>query len=354
MQLEFNSTYFIFFSLISFVITFLISKHSKTLFLGSLLDKDFLKPQGFHTEATARIGGFIILSLLTFFIIFYFFKFDIFLKDYFSITFLLFLLGFLDDLKIKINPNTRLLLMLIILVSCINFFSIQILKSGIEFIDLFLENNIFQICFVLLCFLFVINGANLMDGFNGLLAIHFLLITSIFLMINLANQNQNFLIILITQMIIVFSFLIFNFPKAKIFLGDSGSYLLGSLIALNSIKTYELNSQLSPFFFACILFYLFYEVFFSFFRKSLKKKSPLSPDNLHMHMLLYGFLKNIKKIKDSNFITSLVINFIYSLLIIPVIFFQENGLILKYYFFLLLIFYSLIYSILKKTKNENI
>ena len=193
-----------------------------------------------------------------------------------------------------------------------------------------------------------------MDGFNGLLAIHFLLITSIFLMINLANQNQNFLIILITQMIIVFSFLIFNFPKAKIFLGDSGSYLLGSLIALNSIKTYELNSQLSPFFFACILFYLFYEVFFSFFRKSLKKKSPLSPDNLHMHMLLYGFLKNIKKIKDSNFITSLVINFIYSLLIIPVIFFQENGLILKYYFFLLLIFYSLIYSILKKTKNENI
>ena len=63
------------------------------------------------------------------------------------------------------------------------------------------------------------------------------------------------------QIIIILSFLIFNFPKAKIFLGDSGSYLLGSLIVLNTIKTYELNVEISPFFFAGVLFYLFYEVF---------------------------------------------------------------------------------------------
>ena len=152
-------------------------------------------------------------------------------------------------------------------------------------------------------------------------------------------------------MIIVFSFLLFNFPRAKIFLGDGGSYLLGSLVALNSIKTYELNPQLSPFLFACILFYLFYEVFFSFFRKSIKKKSPLNPDNFHLHMLLYSFLKNFRKIKNSNFITSLIINTTYLILVTPVIFFQENGFVLKYYFLLLLFFYSLTYLILKKIKN---
>ena len=38
--------------------------------------------------------------------------------------------------------------------------------------------------------------------------------------------------ILIAQIIILLSFLLFNFPKAKIFLGDSGSYLIGSLVAL--------------------------------------------------------------------------------------------------------------------------
>jgi UDP-N-acetylmuramyl pentapeptide phosphotransferase/UDP-N-acetylglucosamine-1-phosphate transferase len=343
MQPELNQIYFIIFSLISFFITFFISKNSKKFFSGILLDKDFLKPQAFHKEPVARIGGLTILLLFTFFVLSYFFMFDIYLKDYFMISLLLFILGFLDDLKVKINPNARLALMIIALVFCINIFSIQIPRSGLEFLDLWLENNIFQICFVLLCFLFVINGSNLVDGFNGLLAIQFLLINSIFLIINLLNQNENLSIILFTQIIIVLSFLLFNFPKAKIFLGDSGSYLLGSLIALNTIKSYELNSEISPFFFAGVLFYLFYEVFFSFIRKALIKKSPLKPDNNHLHMLLYAWLFNIKKIKNSNYITSIIINSCYLLLQIPLFYFQNNGLISRYWFFLSIILYTITY-----------
>ena len=276
-MLEFNLNFFIFFSLISFLFTYLITKYSKFFFSGALLDKDFLKPQAFHKKPVARIGGLIILFLFSLFILFYFLVFDKFLKDYFIISLLLFSLGFIDDLKVKINPNIRLILMLGILVFCINIFSIQITKSGLAFLNLWLENNIFQVCFVLLCFLFVVNGANLVDGFNGLLAIHLLLINSIFLLINLSNQNNDISIILFSQIVIVLSFLIFNFPKAKIFLGDSGSYLLGSLIVLNAIKTYELNPQISPFFFAGVLFYLFYEVFFFFYQKGFFKKISVTP-----------------------------------------------------------------------------
>ena len=348
MQLEFNSTYFVIFSLISFFFTYLITKNSKIFFSGSLLDKDFLKPQAFHKEAIARIGGLVIFSLFTLFILFYFLVFNIFLEDYFTISLLLFILGFLDDLKIKINPNIRLVLMLMLLVFCINFFSIQITQSGLNFLNSWLENNIFQICFVMLCFLFIINGANLIDGFNGLLAIHFLIINSIFLIINLSNQNENISIILFAQIIIVLSFLLFNFPKSKIFLGDSGSYLLGALIVLNTIKTHELsisalNVNISPFFFAGVLFYLFYEVFFSFFRKIFLKKSPLKPDKNHLHMLLYRWLSNEKKIKNSNYLTSLLINSCYLLLQIPFFYFQGDGLISRYWFFALIALYTIIY-----------
>jgi len=343
MELKFNLNFFFIFSLISFFTTFLISKYSKFLFSGSLLDKDFLKPQAFHKKPVARIGGFVILSLFILFILFYFLVFDIFLRDYFTITLFMFFLGFLDDLKIKINPNMRLVLMMIILVACINIFSIQIPKTGLNFLNLWLENYIFQIFFVLFCFLFIINGANLVDGFNGLLAIHFLLINSIFLVINLVNQNLNISIILMTQMIVVFFFLLFNFPKAKIFLGDSGSYLLGSLIALNAIKTYELNATLSPFFFTGILFYLFYEVFFSFIRKVIFKISPLKPDKRHLHMLLYNWLSNSKKIKNSNYLTSLFINSSYLFFQIPGFYFKNNGLISRYWFFSLIILYTFIY-----------
>jgi len=343
MQLEFNSIHLIIFFLISFIITFLITKYSQSLFSGSLLDKDFLKPQAFHKKPTARIGGLAIIFLFILFVTFYFFISEIFLKDYLTITLSLFFLGFLDDLKIKINPNIRLFLMLIILLVCVNIFSIQISRSGLEFLDYFLENKIFQFCFVVLCFLFVINGANLVDGFNGLLAIHFLLINSIFLIINLTSQNEIMTIVLSSQIIIVFSFLLFNFPKAKIFLGDSGSYILGALIALNTLKTYELNTSLSPFFFAGVLVYLFYEVFFSFIRKVILKISPLQPDNKHLHMLVYNWLLSLKKIKSPNHLTSLLINLTYLLFQVPLFYFQNNGLVSRYWFFLLIGLYTVIY-----------
>ena len=63
MLLEFDKTYFIIFSLIAFISTLLIAKYSNSFFLGSLLDKDFLKPQAFHKKPIARIGGFAILLL---------------------------------------------------------------------------------------------------------------------------------------------------------------------------------------------------------------------------------------------------------------------------------------------------
>ena len=288
--------YFLFF-LLSFLIAFFLVKFSNKLFSGLLIDKDFSKPQAFHKKAIARLGGFIIMLLFGIFILSYFSILNIFLTDYLTLAFLFFTLGFLDDLKIKIDPNIRLVLMLLILIFFINFFSIEINRAGLAFLNYWLENNIFQVFFVILCFLFIVNGSNLVDGFNGLLAIHFLIINIIYLLINLDNQNLNLAMILSGQIIIVLSFLFFNFPKSQIFLGDSGSYLLGSLLALNTIKTYELNILIPPFFFACILFYLFFEVFFSFLRKAISKKSPLNPDKKHLHMLLFYWLINSKKLK---------------------------------------------------------
>ena len=124
-----------------------------------------------------------------------------------------------------------------------------------------------------------------------------------------------------------FIFLKFNFPKAQIFLGDGGAYLIGILIAISVIKTSILVPLVSPFFFCILLFHLFFEVFFSFFRKLfVVRQSPLLPDNQHMHMLLYKLLlkKNKKKLY-SNYTVSIYIYLIYLLLIIPGIIFMNNG-----------------------------
>jgi len=264
----------------------------------------------------------------------------------------MFIVGFLDDLKIKISPSKRLVLMIIFLFALIYSIPIKILNIDIPFINILLNNEIFSSLFVLLCFLFIINGANLIDGFNGLLSINLIIINSILSYINLNSGNIEFTIFIIGQIIILLSFLLFNFPKAKIFLGDSGAYLFGSLTALNAIITNNLNPNYSSFFFCIILFYLFFEVFFSFFRKIIQKKSPIHPDNKHLHMLTFKKISLIFGKDKGNYINSIIINFIYLLLVLPAFLFAKDPMISRYWFFSSIIIYLVIYlRLYRLTKN---
>ena len=118
------------------------------------------------------------------------------------------------------------------------------------------------------------------------------------------------------------------------FLGDSGSYLFGSLVALNVIITNNLNPLISSFFFCILLFYLFFEVFFSFLRKILQNKSPVLPDNLHLHMLTFKKIEKVFELEKSNYINSIIINAFFAILILQSIYFADNSLVCKYWFFL--------------------
>tara|TARA_B100000945_G_scaffold79494_1_gene61366 strand:+ start:72 stop:1136 length:1065 start_codon:yes stop_codon:yes gene_type:complete len=340
------------FSLISFFVVLITKNYSEKIGNQVLLDQDFEKPQAFHKEAVVRSGGLAsIISLIIFFVM-YHLLFNKILFDYIFLSLSIFFLGFLEDLKFRIEPKYRLLGMIIILTFFIIFFSINIVAIDLSFMSRLMENRIFSLLFILLCFLFIINGSNLVDGFNGLLTIHLLIINIILFFINLNNGHEDFVFIITAQIIVLTCFLLFNFPKATMFLGDSGSYLFGSLVAFNIINTNNLNPQISSFFFCIILFYLFFEVFFSFFRKIYMKKSPLKPDTEHLHMLSYNFLKNSQRFKDCNYLNSITVNIIYFCLIVPAIFFYDDGLICRYWFFSLLViyfvFYYLLYSFEKK------
>ena len=309
-------------------------------------DNQFEKIQAFHEKSTYRLGGVIFFSLLILVFLYLFLSRNIFFPEYISFCLLFFILGLIDDLKINIAPKFRLLIMIAFLVTLIISNEIYIKKTGLEFLDYLVAIDIFSLMFISLCFLFIINGSNLIDGFNGLLGIHSLIIFVVLFVINLVNENNNLIYILFYISLLTLIFLKFNFPKAQIFLGDGGAYLIGTLIAISIINTSNLNSSISPFFFCVSLVYLFFEVFFSFFRKLfVVRQSPLLPDKEHLHMLLYKLLlkKNKKKL-NSNYKVSIYINLIYTLLIIPGIIFMNNGLFCRYYFFSLLILYIYFYK----------
>ena len=319
-----------------------------------LIDDQFKKPQAFHNSPTPIIGGLsIFLSFLLVYLYLFLFQ-NIIYYEYISFSILFFLLGFTDDLKINLRPKMRLGLMILFLVLLINYNNFYIEKTGIEILNNWLdESNIFSVLFIGLCFLFIINGANLIDGYNGLLGFHSLIIILNLFFVNYINENYNLAFLLLSSTLIFLVFIVFNFPKAKLFLGDGGSYLLGIFLAISAIKTSILNPMVSPFYFCILLSYLFFEVFFSFIRKLLiKKTSPLLPDQDHLHMLIYKKLykKNKKKLK-SNYSVSIIINSVYLLSIIPGIFFMNNGMFCKYYSVILILTYIICYKVAnEKTK----
>ena len=340
------------FTLITFFIFLIVSKYSYKFKSGILLDEDFSKPQAFHHSAISRSGGIAGIISINIFLIIYYLIYSKFLLDYFFISNLMFLVGFLDDVKVKISPSNRLILMILFLLIIIYFIPIKIFNIDVPVLSSFLKNEVFSSLFLLLCFLFIVNGANLIDGFNGLLAINLIIINIILTYINVQNTNIQLSFFIIGQLVILLSFLLFNFPKAKIFFGDSGSYLFGSLTALNTIITNNFNPNYSSFFFCILLFYIFFEVFFSFLRKIVQKKSPIHPDNKHLHMLTFEKISNKIGRDKGNYINSILINTAYSVLVVPSLLFAKNPVISRYWFFFLIIIYLLIYlRLYRLTKN---
>jgi UDP-GlcNAc:undecaprenyl-phosphate/decaprenyl-phosphate GlcNAc-1-phosphate transferase len=343
----------IFLSLVIFF-SFIFNKYLlfffKKINTNLLIDDQFSKPQAFHKNSTPRLGGITLYFLLTLAFIYLFFSKDIFSFEYISFCSFFFILGFIDDLKINIAPKFRLIIMTVFLVALITSSGININKTGLEFLNNLIATDIFSLVFISFCFLFIINGSNLVDGFNGLLGIHSAIIFITLTIINLTNENNNISYILLCISLFVLVFIKFNFPKAQVFLGDSGAYLIGSLIAISVIQTSNLNPSISPFFFCILVFYLFFEVFFSFFRKILiVRQSPLLPDNKHLHMLLYKLLfKKYQKNLQSNYMVSVYINLVYFLFLVPAIFFMKDGLFCRYYFFGMIIFYIYFYKMLYK------
>ncbi len=327
-----------------------LNKHNSKILIDDQLDKT----QAFHVVSTSTAGGLcLFISLLI--VYFYFLLFgNIFYLEYLSFCTIFFLLGFIDDIKINFNPTIRLALMIVLLVLLVKYNLFYIQATGVEVLNNWIKNSeIFSLAFVCLCFLFIINGANLVDGYNGLLGIHSLIILTNLFFVNFFNSNNDLAYIIFFIILALLIFLVFNFPRAKVFLGDSGAYFLGAFVAISTIKTSIANPEISPFYFCILLFYLFFEVFFSFFRKIInEKKSPIHPDKKHLHMLLYKILvkRDNDKVK-SNYYVSIIINSIYFTLIIPAIIMMKNGLFCKYYSILFFLIYLFSYRIAnEKTK----
>ena len=221
----------------------------------------------------------------------------------------IFLIGFFSDLKVIKSPRVRFFLQVLCIFLFVIIYDFQISNIRIFLLDFLLKYKFFSYFFVIFCLLVITNGTNFIDGLNGLVLGYFILILIIIYNLQL-YENLN-----ITQfeilyfMACLFFLLVFNFFN-KLYIGDSGSYLLGFSFGILLIAIYDSNSTISPFFIVLLLWYPCFENLFSIIRKYRFNTSPLKSDNKHLHQMLFYFIKKRFGLTSlsSNNLCSILIN----------------------------------------------
>ncbi len=140
----------------------------------------------------------------------------------------------------------------------------------------------------------LINAVNLIDGINGLSGTIGIIISVTFgYWFYLANYIELAVIAFALTGALV-AFLKYNYTPAKIFMGDTGSLLVGLICAILSIKFIEVNKGLVgplaiksvPAVAIGIMIIPCFDTLRVFTIRILKGKSPFSPDRNHIHHLL--------------------------------------------------------------------
>tara|TARA_B100000795_G_scaffold269884_1_gene260910 strand:+ start:6761 stop:7801 length:1041 start_codon:yes stop_codon:yes gene_type:complete len=290
-------------------------------------------------------GGVIIYSCSIFF-----FR-DLFLLNLFAG--MLLIVGILSDSNKISSPKLRIFFQIIIVLFFSVFLDVKIDSIGIYFFDIFLRINIISIVFTVFCILILLNGSNFLDGLNTLLLGYYILVCSFLIFISdknnlIIDENINLLLIFL---IIVF---LYNFT-GKVFLGDSGSYLVSFYLAFFTIDFSLKNDSVSPFLICLFLWYPAFENLFSIIRRISKKKKVHNADQNHLHQLIYKSVSKLKilNIKHLNTSTAIIINFYNFVIFLLFCNYYSNTKILILSILLNSFIYLILYFSLEKKINQS-
>ncbi|MEO6070958.1 MAG: MraY family glycosyltransferase [Chitinophagaceae bacterium] len=209
----------------------------------------------------------------------------------FAAAVVIFFLGFKDDIVI-LSPIKKFLGQLAAAAILIHLANVRI-DSMHGLFGIYELPAAFGTALTYATIIVTINAFNLIDGVDGLAGTLGLLTTSIFGSYFFVAHLPAYAMISIAMAGCLVAFLIFNYNPAKIFMGDSGSLLLGLINAVLVIKFiavadsatgYPIQSSVAIGF--AILMLPLADTLRVFSLRIFKGRSPFSPDRNHIHHLL--------------------------------------------------------------------
>jgi len=243
-----------------------------------------------HTTLATRTGGIsVFITLLSASLYFYFNSIELFDYSLFIPIGVMFVVGVYDDFY---NADFKLKFLLQIIVAKI------IIDQGFVITNYHGLFGLYEVPWILaqlttvFVFLVIINAINFIDGIDGLAITE--IIKSVMLIEFFSASNTPLKPLGSMLVLSLLPLYYFNFKKTKkVFLGDSGSLLLGTIISIYIFYVLGNEYQFKPsfqlnkvFFSVMVILYPLTDLLRVFVLRKKRGKSPFEADQNHLHHLL--------------------------------------------------------------------
>ena len=251
---------------------------------------DDINHRSSHKTLATRTGGIGVFATLLIVSSYYYFN-EIELFDYslFIPLGIMFIVGVYDDFY---NADFKLKFLLQIIVAKIIIDQGYVISNYHGLFGFYEVPWILAQLSTVFVFLVIINAINFIDGIDGLAISE---VIKAILLIEFFSANETALTHLALLLIIsLLPLYYFNFKKkGKVFLGDGGSLLLGTIVSIFTFyvlgPNFEFKDGLAinkALFSVLILFYPLLDLLRVFIIRLKNKKSPFEPDQNHLHHVI--------------------------------------------------------------------
>jgi len=266
--------------------------------------------------------------------------------------FVVFFVGVIDDL-LSLSPTRKLVGQIIAILVIIYLGELHIDNMhgvlGITHLP-----NWFSTLFTIFIVIVITNGYNLIDGVDGLAGGIGIVAAFSFGVLAILSGQVSMALISFTLMGALIGFLMHNFYPAKIFMGDTGSLVVGlvlSILAINTINSGFTFGEIhmpnkGPLMTIAVLAIILFDSLRVFIVRVIKRKHPLSPDKNHIHHALLNLGYDHKK-------TAIIICILNVLLIILAYILLDVNVNIAIAIFASINFFLLYLPFLMKKKKKN-
>ena len=204
--------------------------------------------------------------------------------------------GIIEDLTKRVGVWERLMLTMISAAIGTILLDAVLNRVGVPLFDSLIMVSWFAVPFTIFAISGLANAVNVIDGYNGLASGYSLLALIALGVLAFTLGDALLVYASLCMAAAVLGFMVWNWPKGRLFLGDGGAYLLGFWLGELAVLMIARHPQISPWVLLLLLSYPVIETLFSIYRRKTMGQKPshaVRPDSLHLHQLIYRRLVRV-------------------------------------------------------------